>query len=64
MSIDRQIEEILLEASALGLRNSVINRVNDNLEIWKGTEFEKYIDLVQLYNTCLKNIINENRAVK
>ena len=57
MAQGRDIEEILYEAHAYGLRNEVLEKVED----LKTERKYKYVDLVTIYETAFQEILTQKQ---
>jgi len=57
MAQGRDIEEILYEAHAYGLRNEVLEKVED----LKTDRKYKYVDLVTIYETAFQEILTQKQ---
>ena len=57
MSQGRDIEEILFEAHAYGMRNEVLTQVNE----LKKERKHKYIDLVTIYEKAFQQILKQKQ---
>ena len=57
MAQGRDIEEILYEAHAYGLRNEVFEKVQD----LKTDRKYKYVDLVTIYETAFQEILTQKQ---
>jgi len=57
MAQGRDIEEILYEAHAYGVRNEVLDKVED----LKTERKYKYVDLVTIYETAFQEILTQKQ---